>query len=306
MRAASGRAIPDRVRLIVLLAVPLILVSAVGADPRERRSWKTAPQCAIPPREASAPGGTSFVASIAALPRDRREQAIFEELARGNVPDFLRRLQPVRLSLPDETAADGRQRLTTMTVWVAPDYLAVGSDDDFVRVPLGLPTATAIARRFGVVLPTRRLVDVIYEQAAVRLPPVPMPAGPEMRSVDYLLRHNRTIEEQRMRWHVDGIVAGHKKDLVLSERLMEKPERVAIYGWHRPDGQPIQPLTIVHGAHYADYSHGVRLIADTVVVDGVPRSIYEVLEQPRLARLLSDEGRIADARRLMGLEAPDP
>jgi len=290
----------------VLLAVPLVLLSAVSANARERRTSETAPQVAIPPRAASARGGTAFVASLAALPRDRREQAIFEELSRGNVPDFLRRLRPVRLSLPGQPAADGRQRMVTATVWVMPDYLAVGSNEDFVRVPLGLPTATAIARRFGFVLPTRKLVDAIYQQAALRLPPVPMPAGPEMRSVDYLLRHNRTIEQQRMGWHVDGIVAGHKKDLVLSERLMEKPERVAIYGWHRPDGRPIQPLSIVHGAHYADYSHGVRLVAQTVLVDGVPRSIYEVLEQPRLVRLLSDEGEIADARRLMGLESPAP
>ena len=290
----------------VLLAVPLVLLSAVGAGARERRTSETAPQVAIPPRAPSAPGGTAFVASLAALPRDRREQAIFKELSRGNVPDFLRSLRPIRLSLPGQPAADGRQRMVTATVWVMPDYLAVGSNEDFVRVPLGLPTATAIARRFGFVLPTRKLVDAIYQQAALRLPPVPMPAGPEMRSVHYLLRHNRTIEQQRMGWHVDGIVAGHKKDLVLSERLMERPERVAIYGWHRPDGRPIQPLSIVHGAHYADYSHGVRLVAETVLVNGVPRSIYEVLEQPRLVRLLSDEGEIADARRLMGLESPAP
>src|ERR1051325_5177504 len=217
---ALGRAIPDRVRMKVLLAVPLVVLSAVGAGARERRTSETAPQIAIPPRAPSAPGGTAFVASLAALPRDRREQAIFEELSRGNVPDFLRRLRPIRLSLPGQPAADGRQRMVTATVWVMPDYLAVGSNEDFVRVPLGLPTATAIARRFGFVLPTRKLVDAIYQQAALRLPPVPMPAGPEMRSVDYLLRHNRTIEQQRMAWQqIDGIVAGHKKDLVLSEQI---------------------------------------------------------------------------------------
>jgi len=289
------------VRTKILLGVSLVLLSAVGGGARERWPVEPAPRVAIPPRSPSAPGGTAFVASLAALPRDLREQAILDEVERGNVPDFLRHLQPVRVSVSGQPAADGRQRTLMATVWVMPDYLAVGSNEDFVRVPLDLPTATAIARRFGFVLPTRKLVDVIYQQAAVHLAPVPMPAGPEMRSIDYLLRHNRTIEQQRMAWQqIDGIVAGHKKDLVLSERLMEKPERVAIYGWHRPDGRPIQPLSIVHGAHYADYSHGVRLVAETVLVNGAPRSIYDVLEQPRLASLLSDEGRIADARHLMG------
>ena len=42
------------------------------------------------------------------------------------------------------------------------------------------------------------------------------------------------------------------------------------------------------------------------MVDGVPRSVYDVLGEPRLASLLSDEGRIADARRLMGIESPAP
>src|ERR1051326_7313556 len=165
---ALGRAIPDRVRMKVLLAVPLVVLSAVGAGARERRPSATAPQIAIRPRAPSAPGGTAFVASLAALPRDLREQAIFEELSRGNVPDFLRRLRPVQLALPGQHTADGRQRMVVATVWVMPDYLAIGSDEDFVRVPLGLPTATAIARRFGVVLPTRQLADVGYQPAAAR------------------------------------------------------------------------------------------------------------------------------------------
>lgn len=48
----------------------------------------------------------------------------------------------------------------------------------------------------------------------------------------------------------------------------------------------------MHGAGYADYSHGVRLIGTTVFIDSQPRSIFDVLRDPVLAPLLSDEGPI--------------
>ena len=50
------------------------------------------------------------------------------------------------------------------------------------------------------------------------------------------------------------LTAGPRKDLVLTSRLWLDPGKVAIYGWHRARGAPIQPLSTVHGAGYADYS----------------------------------------------------
>ena len=87
-------------------------------------------------------------------------------------------------------------------------------------------------------------------------------------------------------------MAGIKKDIVVTNRLGERAKRVAIFGWHKLDGVPIQPLTIVHVNWYVDYSHGVRLMKRTVLVDGVPRDIRAVLYATDLAPLLSDEGPI--------------
>ncbi len=61
---------------------------------------------------------------------------------------------------------------------------------------------------------------------------------------------------------------------------------------------PIQPLSTVHGACYADYSHGVRLVSENVLVDGGTRSIYDVLQDPVLSKVLSDEGPIRNLRAL--------
>jgi hypothetical protein len=81
-----------------------------------------------------------------------------------------------------------------------------------------------------------------------------------------------------------------KKDLVVTNRLVERPGHVAIYGWHRLSGTPIQPLTTVHVATYVDYSHGVRLIDQWAEVDGQRVRIGVVLRDPQLCSLLSDEG----------------
>jgi len=93
------------------------------------------------------------------------------------------------------------------------------------------------------VLPTRRLVDSIYEAADLKLVPQPLPASEEMRSTAYLVRHDTLIAEQRpceLRQRTRS-TAGHKKDLVLSDRLLSMPGRVAIYGWHRAARHPINP-----------------------------------------------------------------
>jgi len=63
-------------------------------------------------------------------------------------------------------------------VHVSPDYLAIGSDSDFVRVPMALPTARAIAWESGCSLPTKKLVDLIWAQATVKLSPIDLAALP--------------------------------------------------------------------------------------------------------------------------------
>lgn len=254
----------------------------------------------IPSRPEDSPTGSGFAVRIRDMTGSPREEAILAELGRGNVPPFLRQLKPVRLS-----SAGRNGQLHEAVIFVMPDYLAVGSDDDFLRVPLGLDTARRAARRFEFTLPTRKMVDAIYHESSIRLTPRSMTPGPRMRSTAYYLAHQRTIEAQRAGRPLGELVSGHKKDLVLTKRLLTRRGRVAIYGWHQRSGQPIQPLSTVHGARYADYSHGVRLVSTTVLVDGSQRSIFDVLRDPELAPVLTHEGTIRDAARIMGYESPE-
>jgi len=255
---------------------PVSHASAALCDPKPIEQVPSAPP--------HSPSGSEFAARVRNLDGSLRDAEIREQLLAGNFPQFLRHLVPVTLRAPGS--------LRSLTICVLPDYLAVGNDRDFVYVPMGLRAALDVARRFGFELPTPKVVDAIYDNAQVRLAPQPLPAGNQMRGTPYLVRHNEMIRLQRAAMSgVPGMLtAGHKKDLVLTARLWEMPGRVAIYGWHRGVNSPIQPLSTVHGAGYADYSHGIRLVSTTVYVDGIERNLTDVLADPMLANLLSKEG----------------
>lgn len=250
----------------------------------------------IPDRKRTAMNGSQVVSQVMALSGTARDTIISDQLLAGNVPSFLRQLTPVTFS-----GQDGKGRDVQVIICVTPDYLAVGDDKDFVRVPMGLPAAAKVADNFNFLLPTTRMVDAIYTQAGIRLSPSPMQASSQMSSTDYLWKHNKTVEGQRAAVSQTNAVllAGQKKDLVLSNVLRSAPGKVAIYGWHRTNGVAIQPLSTVHVARYADYSHGVRLVSDTAYVNGVEYSLSELLQDPKMAAILSKEGPIRKPRRLI-------
>ncbi|OWK41592.1 hypothetical protein FRUB_03670 [Fimbriiglobus ruber] len=252
--------------------------------PRAYTEW-VQPAPGIPKRPADAVGGTAFFQTLDGLTPAAREEAIEREILRGNIPDFLRAFRRVTVKAKD---AAGKEH--TATFEVMPDYLAVGSDADFVRVPMTPMTAARIADAFGCALPTRKVVDEVYRAASVKWDPKPMTEARESPAT--FLRHNTLIKEQLAGEKPGELVAGVKKDIVITNRLAEKSNRVAIYGWHKPDGKAIQPLTIVHRDTYVDYSHGVRLMSRTVTVDGKPRDVRHVLYAADLCSLLSDEGPI--------------
>lgn len=240
------------------------------------------PGIGIPSRSGGAPGGSAFVQSIMGLSGQARDARIVAEVLRGNVPDSMHQLAPVDM---------GRY-----TIYVTPDYVAVGSEADNVRVPLGLPAAARIAGEAGAILPTRRMVDAIVAQAETRLSPQPMDPTSAMTTTGYFVRQDAMTDAQfSARGGEPGdLTAGHRKDLVLSPRLESNPGRVAIYGWHQNNGRPIQPLSTVHGGEYADYSHGVRLVSRQAYDNATGQwvDLADVLADPALSRHLSDEGPI--------------
>jgi hypothetical protein len=279
-------------RCSIALAVALLLTSvqamAVSCPPQLTGK--------IPPRAPDALDGSQFIRHVAAMEPEEREAAIVAEVLSGNIPAFLRELVPIEVT----GAFDGEgQAPVSATLCVIPDYLAIGSDDDFVRMPMNFRSSTRIAREFGFVLPTDRIVDAVHRQADYQFSPQPLKPGPGMMLPHYFRTHDRRIREQGLR---DGVppgtlVAGHKKDVVLSNLLNQRGGRIAIYGWHYRDGTPIQPLSTAHHAGYADYSHGIRLVSEFITIEGERYSIYDVL---RDTDLLNGDGAIRNVDTLMG------
>lgn len=218
--------------------------------------------------------GSEFVKLISGLSFAEREAALMDAL--GSRVDW---------PLVEVPVAAGRR---SGIIRVTSDVLALGTCDDFVRVPTTPRTAQRIADALGLGLITPAMSDAIWRAAQVRLEPRPIPRSSAMTGVAYFVRHNAMIEAARAAR--TGLIAGHKKDVVLCNRLAYTPRRVAIYGWHELDGQPIQDVSLFHDDSYADYSHGIRFVAPTLRMDGEEIPLEQVYADPELAGMVSGEG----------------
>jgi hypothetical protein len=239
----------------------------------------------IPSRRHNALNGAQFGRLLRKGVVSARERNIMAQAFAGNVPDHVRRLNPILIT---KRLKNGKK--VQAKIFVSSDYFSIGSNQRYLRIPMTPMTAQVIADRFHLVIPTRKMVKLIYENAAVKLRPRPMPPGKAMASIDYYEAHNQTIQGQLVGKDINQLIAGHKKDVVNTRKLLGRPKQVAIYGWHRRSGKAIQPLSLVHVNTYADYSHGVRYVRDKMEVDGKMMSIRDVLQHPYLHELISDEG----------------
>ncbi len=241
----------------------------------------------IPQRRENSESGSEFMTRVAGMSREDREEAIYSAIAAGNMPSFLRESVTMRGSFTD-TAGN----LHSVIYEVLPDYLAVGNDTDYCRVPMNPKTATRIADLFGASLITSKISDHIYKNATVKLAPFNyIPVGNANEQVSKFVDHNTQIERQRIAAEgLNGqLIAGIKKDVILSSGIEENPEKVVIYGWHKSDGSPIQPVYSGHIWWYVDYSHGIRLMNNQVIVDGKKMLLSDILKDPLLYTLFSDE-----------------
>ena len=69
---------------------------------------------------------------------------------------------------------------------------------------------------------------------------------------------------------------------MISAQLAALTNKVAIYGWQQTNGVAIQPLYLGHTTTWVDYSQCIRLISQTMLVNGEKKSVAEVLTDPKL------------------------
>jgi len=245
----------------------------------------------IPERSENAIEGSEFVNLVTDLNKTEREISISREILSGNVPSFSRKLIPLIIN---QTVHGKNYELIFFAVC---DYMAIGSDEDYLYTPMTPSTAQYLADKMNCSLPTKNIVDIIYTKAGNKLRPQPILPSDKMTTVPVFKQHTDSIKQQISKMGINrssnNIIAGHKKDIIISNKIYSTDrtyDKVVIYGWHISENNPIQPLYNGHTAMYADYSHGVRLISKLTLINGDSTKVDDILKDPELAILLSGEG----------------
>jgi hypothetical protein len=264
--------------------------------------------------------------------RNSRDLTLLKEIINGNFPGFLREGAVVTVKFRGKDGADHTINYQVMKEYLAVgnirDHVTVPLQpgtaqkiaDQFGCI---LPTAKMVEQIFDAAgaklnAPTRgywsktydpttdkKLVTHEYDSYLKR--------NDRQVSTASYLEHNLAVKQQLSAMGVDRakgmpLVAGHKKDLVIAAR--PNPKKLQFYGFFlvtkqkdgTVTGKPIQAQSgrnIADNAHdpsYVDYSHGVRLVSGSMLVDGAEMTAAEVLAHKVYSWGLSSEGPIKSPR----------
>lgn len=248
----------------------------------------------LPTHPNNALAGNQLAGKIEGLSLKNRDSDIASEILSGNIPAFLRKMVPINFN---QKINDTEY---SITYYVTSDYLAVGSNADYLYTPLAPGTAQMIADSLSCILPTKKIVDQIYKNAETKLRPQPIKPSAKMTTVPVFLNHTDSIKNQLSARKIDrdktNLLAGHKKDVIISNFINKKPRNVVIYGWHKSIKNPIQPVYGEHSDDWVDYSHGIRLIKDEILLNGNPVNIRKIMRDSSLWRLFCEEGVLKEVR----------
>ncbi len=261
--------------MIKILSVPLFSVLFFSCNSYKKISVKNN-------SDVERMNGEAFYKQVFAMNWKQRDSVALAEFEKGNIPNFLKKFSKINTSFIDSLG-----KTYQAFYFVSPDYLSVGTNSSWARIPLTPQTAQKIANEWNCFLPTKKIVDDIYRKAKVQLEPMPMYIFRD--SSITMWQHHLIIEGQRK--NRKGLIAGIKKDVIISEKIFTdiKPNRVAIYGWHTLNGKPIQPLYTGHVNWYVDYSHGIRLVYRKIYIEGKEYDYTDVLKHPLFKQLLCNE-----------------
>ena len=254
--------------------------------------------------------GSEFVAQFAKQGPDAWEAAAIQLARAGSSAPWP--WVPITLQANGHTAV----------LQVQSDDFAIGTLQDFVRLPLRPAPAQAIANLGGHLLPTPWITYQIAAQSAVRLDPAPLAMVPNAgANLAQYAAHSAKINAalSAAGLAAPALFSGGNKSVVVSNLM--GPGLVVIFGWYQPapfgvcttggpecgwpsnglpmgtpGRQPVQPLSNAHGDFYVDYSHGIRLVHGACMLDGVATPTVKLYTDPALAFLVSKEGPLKTPR----------
>jgi N-acetyl-anhydromuramyl-L-alanine amidase AmpD/outer membrane protein OmpA-like peptidoglycan-associated protein len=250
--------------------------------------------------------GSAFLADLTTRGLDApkkdadRDVELVKELIAGNVPPFLLNFVTIPVTFKKFVGE----------IYVSPDFVAIGDDGDFVRIPLTPVGAQKMHDAFETTFPTSKIADLIFKTTGATIlkhhsatdfhPKVPAQdvfdqKNGLMRLNFDVLESNKAIEKDRGTGKLGTLIAGPKKDVILHANalLKDKPLKgqrpVIIYGLNDPPhAWPRQDAGTHHPNTYMDYSHGIRLVAQTMLVDSTLENIFDVARDKDKFGLVTD------------------
>jgi hypothetical protein len=106
-----------------------------------------------PPQPTNPQAGNAIAAQTVPLAQANLGLGIYSQILAGNVPNFFRQFCRVNIT----NVAGGK--INWATILVAPDYLAVGTNKDYLLTPLTPMTAQNLADPLDCTLPTPKMVS---------------------------------------------------------------------------------------------------------------------------------------------------
>lgn len=143
------------------------------------------------------------------------------------------------------------------------------------------------------------VAKAIFNQSSLKVGASPLGSGSQkdMRSK---LQHHNDLINAKIPVGFSGLVAGHMKDLVLSEKLYASKKvhttdpspNIVIWGWLKS----LKPLAFWQGefgnhyAGWADYSQGLRLVDRACEVGGQPKDLHDLYKDINFSVYLTVSG----------------
>lgn len=198
---------------------------------------------------------------------------------------------------------------TDLRISVFEDALMV----DGVRVGMSARVSQQVADMVGGILCTPKMADIIY--AARQRTAVPHPQ-PISNSTDTMIAHSKAITADLAKSGGGGLASTVGKFWCLSNR--NTASLCINYGWHvmatgswggiavkpcvslLPGVSVIQPAQLAHNYDHSDYSQTLVLAHADCMVNGSPRRLADVMQDPRLAKFISHEGPLSATRLPVG------
>jgi len=219
---------------------------------------------------------------------EAREQMVLDHVRAGN---YVLEWEPIEVKHGNLTA----------TYWVSKDALRLGEPGDSFRASVTACTQQKVADELDVALMTPKLLDEVWNQAAIRLdPPVTLGSKVPMTTTSRMVHHHNEVEKRAEKAanelfgsEVDLsqlLISNVGKHWVIDRRLLQnakkhgQPQSIN-YGWWLSNkfakGSPAakrRPVTGIpgvniwqtpggaHNIYHQDYSQVMRFVARTVMV----------------------------------------